>query len=283
MKRLRHYDQGTAIVLSCFGSVVEQDRYEELKRKVASRYPECDVRLAVSSRMVIKKLKQQDRDYQHLPAVLAALDLAGYQRILVVSCYLFPTDEHKQVEMIVDGFRHFSLAHIDYTPAIIHHTHRANELLSELNQHFSQGSDLNLFIHHGAPYLDNAGHQAVSYCDTLLSQLSHKNLSCSLEGALPFEVLQSAIKQRIQSITCDGVPVVRIVPLLLVSGNHFVKDMVEIQQQLSSLCRVEIAMTEQGESFNLLAFQRVTEIIFLQIDQGLERLKAPVSERANER
>ena len=31
MKRYRHYKKDKAIILSCFGSVVEQKRYEQLK------------------------------------------------------------------------------------------------------------------------------------------------------------------------------------------------------------------------------------------------------------
>lgn len=280
MKRLRHYNKGMAIVLSCFGSVVEQKRYEALKQKVIERYPSCEVRLAVSSRMVIKKLHKEGEEYRHLPSVLADLDLMGYQRILVVSCYLFPTDEHKQLKMIVEGFRQFSLSNIECTPAIIHHTNRASDLLFGLNERFSAGSDINLFVHHGSPYLDNAGHQAISYCDSLLGQLSQKNISCSLEGAFSFGVVKSAIEERITSKKQDDKLKLRIVPLLLVSGNHFVKDMVEIKQQLSDLCDVEIAEDEKGESFNLLSTQVVMDIIMLQIEQGLIRLNAPEEERA---
>ncbi|SHO54659.1 sirohydrochlorin cobaltochelatase [Vibrio quintilis] len=275
MKRLRHYTRGTAIVLSCFGSVVEQQRYQALMHQVQQRYPQAEVRIAVSSRMVIKKLAEKGQACQHLPAVLADLDMAGYQRILVVSCYLFPTDEHKQVGQIVEGFQQFSLSAIDTTPAIIHHTHRANALLAGLNQRFAQGSDINLFVHHGAPYLDNPGHQAISYCDTFLSQLSAKNISCSLEGAMPFELLKSAIQSRVKAETK---PVLRIIPLLLVSGNHFVNDMAEIKAQLSAWCDVHIAEGAQGESFHLLSLEAVTDIIFTQIDQGLTRLKAPAEE-----
>jgi sirohydrochlorin cobaltochelatase len=277
MKRLRHYTNGTAIVLSCFGSVVEHKRYEALKQTIAEHYPACEVRLAISSRMVIKKLMNEGEKHLNLPSVLADLDLQGYQRILVVSCYLFPTDEHKQVELIVKGFRQFSLAAIDYTPAIIHHTHRANELLYGVNQRFTRGSDINLFVHHGAPYLDNPGHQAISYCDALLSQLSPKNISCSLEGALPFDLVATAIQQRILE-TGVARPKLKIIPLLLVSGNHFVKDLTDIKQQLAEFCDVDIAEDEHGSSFNLISMQEVMNIIMLQIEQGLTRLKAPEGE-----
>ena len=276
MKRLRHYTQGTAIVLSCFGSVVEQKRYQQLLEQTQSRYPNCEVRLAISSRMVIKKLAHKGEVHQHLPAVLATLDLEGYQRILVVSCYLFPTDEHKQVELITQGFKQFSLAAIDHTPAIIHHTHCATDLLASLNERFSTGSDINLFVHHGAPYLDNAGHQAITYCDTLLSQLSPKNISCSLEGATPFHLIKSALKNTITE--GQKKPKLRIVPLLLVSGNHFVNDMAAIKAQLEDVCEVELAHADDASSFNLLSLPEVTDIIFKQIDHGLIRLRTPEHE-----
>lgn len=272
MKRLRHYNKETAIVLSCFGSVVEQKRYEQLKSNITEKYPECDVKLAITSRMVINKLEQKGESYIHLPSVLASLDLEGYKRILVVSCYLFPTDEHKQLVQVVEGFRHFSLSRIEHTPAIIHHTHRANDLLSGLNNLFSSDSDLNLFIHHGAPYLDNAGHQAISYCDSLLGQLSDKNISCSLEGATPFNLVEKSIKSRIDALNKPNKPKLKLIPMLLVSGNHFVNDLKEISDKLSAICDVEIAADENGESFCLLSRQEVLDIISLQIDQGLTRL-----------
>lgn len=231
--------------------------------------------MALSSRMVIKKLKQAGEHYAHLPAVLADLDLEGYQRILVVSCYLFPTDEHKQVAKVVDGFRHFSLAHIDYTPAIIHHTHRANDLLSALNEKFVDSADINLYVHHGAPYLDNAGHQAISYVDSLLGKLSDKNISCSLEGALPFSLVKHAIEQRISAFSEERKPSLNVIPMLLVSGNHFVNDMADIKQALSEVCDVQVAHDDEGESFNLISTQAVTDIVMLQIEQGLTRLNAP--------
>lgn len=278
MKRLRHYKLGTSIILCCFGSVVEQKRYVQLKEKVAQFYPNCDVKIALSSRMVIKKLKKEGQSYQHLPAVLAQTDLEGYQRILVVSCYLFPTDEHTQLTNVVDGFRHFSLANIETTPAILHQTDKANDLLFSLNQQFESGSDINLFVHHGSPSLDNAGHQAINYCDDLLTRLSAKNVSCSLEGAWPFNIMQKSIEKRVNDLQLDRTPVLRVIPMLLVSGNHFVKDMIEIKEQLNDLCQVEIARTELGDSFNLISTPCVLDIIFTQIEQGLIRLKVPQEE-----
>ena len=58
MKRYRHYNKDKAIVLSCFGSVIEQNKYLELKKLVAKKFEDCDVFLSFSSRMVLKDLQK---------------------------------------------------------------------------------------------------------------------------------------------------------------------------------------------------------------------------------
>ncbi|MFA0440876.1 sirohydrochlorin cobaltochelatase [Vibrio sp. 10N.222.51.C12] len=276
MKRLRHYNKSTSIVLSCFGSVVEQQRYVSLHHAVQARYPNCEVRLAVTSRMVIKKLAKQGQKFEHLPSVLASLDMEGYQRILVVSCYLFPTDEHKQLTQVVKGFRQFSLSHIEYTPAIIHHTQLATDLVGAIDERFTTGSDVNVFVHHGAPYLDNPGHQAITYCGEFLSKLSDKNICCSLEGAMPFHLIKNRLQRSL--IESSSRAKLRLIPLLLVSGNHFINDMHRIKADFEGLCDVEFAKSDDGTSFNLLSLPEVTDVIFKQIDQGLIRLRAPEKE-----
>lgn len=59
MKRFRHYKKGRAIVLSCFGSVVEQDKYLNIKTYVEEAFPGVKVFIAFGSRMVIKLIKKR--------------------------------------------------------------------------------------------------------------------------------------------------------------------------------------------------------------------------------
>ncbi|RWX54799.1 sirohydrochlorin cobaltochelatase [Photobacterium chitinilyticum] len=287
MKRLRHHNKGTAIVLSCFGSVVEQQRYIALQQRIAERYPNCNVEIAFSSKMVIKKLAQQGEQFQSLPQVLADLDMEGFQRILVVSCYLFPTDEHLQLSNMVQGFRQFSLASIEYTPAIMHHTSHTSAILAALNARFANDSDVNLFIHHGAPLLDNPGHQAIHYCDSLLSKLSAKNFTCSLEGAWPYRLIADSLTQEMLQVAKNTQlsmdehnvrPRLRLIPLLLVSGNHFVNDLAEIKQNLEPNFDVSVAEPINGDKFCLLDFPDLIAVVEQQITEGLVRLRTPESE-----
>jgi len=276
MKRLRHYNQGTAIVLSCFGSVVEQQRYQQLAKHVQDQYPETQVRIATSSKMVIKKLARQGEACASLPQVLADLDTQGYERILVVSVYLFPTDEHRYLTSIVDGFKQFSLASIEQTPAIMHHSQHTSRLLAALHQRFASDSGFNLYVHHGAPLLDNPGHQSIHYCDSLLGKLSPRNFTCSLEGAWPFALLKDQLCAEIKAAhQGEGKPVLTIIPLLLVSGNHFVNDMKAIKAELEAEFEVGIAKPVQGDKFCMLDMPELVAIMDKQISDGLTRLKAP--------
>lgn len=276
MKRLRHYNQGTAIVLSCFGSVVEQTRYEQVAEHVQSNHPDALVRIATSSKMVIKKLANQDVACHSLPQVLADLDTKGYQRILVVSVYLFPTDEHRYLTSIVDGFKQFSLAHIEQTPAIMHHSQHTSRLIGALHQRFVSDNGFNLYVHHGAPLLDNPGHQSIHYSDSLLGKLSPRNFTCSLEGAWPFDLVKDEICSQIKAQAEAGMkPQLTLVPLLLVSGNHFVKDMQAIKSELDDQFDVSIAKPVQGDKFCMLDMPELISIMDKQINEGLIRLNAP--------
>lgn len=279
MKRLRHYNQGTAIVLSCFGSIVEQQRYEVLAERVRQNYPDVPVHIATSSKMVIKKLARKEVHCKSLPQVLADLDTQGYEHILVVSVYLFPTDEHRYLTSIVEGFKQFSLARIEQTPAILHHSQLTTNLISALHERFTPNDHFNVFVHHGAPILDNPGHQSIHYCDDLLRKLSERNFTCSLEGAWPFKLLKDEMVRRIKQLhTDEGKPTINLVPLLLVSGNHFINDLKEIKEMLCEEAEVKVAEPIQGDKFCMLDMPELLDVVDKQIKQGLVRLGAPQGE-----
>ncbi len=86
MKRYRHYKRDKAIILSCFGSVIEQDIYLKLKKDVESRFKDVDVFLSFSSRMVLKDLQKRGFEYRNLAQVLADVDML---RILKYCCCIY--------------------------------------------------------------------------------------------------------------------------------------------------------------------------------------------------
>ncbi len=270
VKRYRHYDKDRAIVLSCFGSVVEQQKYLDLKKFIEEKFNGIDIFISFSSRMVLKKLAKEGDVYKNLPQVLADVDILGYKRIIVASINLFPTDEHDYIGSIAEGFQNFSLSKIMLTDAILTKAKETTKFLVDLNEKIQKADTANLFIIHGTPNLDNPGIASIKYCEDLLKDLGENNYSCSLEGASPFYAVKDSLVAKWKE---KGYKNIQIVPMLLVSGNHFEKDMVEIKEELGSDFNVFIAPSlTESEKFNLIETEKVREIILKNIEESIEKI-----------
>jgi sirohydrochlorin cobaltochelatase len=270
MKRYRHYDKNKAIVLSCFGSVIEQNKYLELKKLVENTFDDCDVFLSFSSRMVLKDLHKRDMPFKNLAQVLADVDMLGYKNIIVSSINLFPTDEHQVVKKIVDGFKNFSLSNIRATNAILTRTKETSLFLADLSKRVTIKDRANLFVIHGCPTLEVNGLDSITYTAQFLEAINSSNYTCSLEGAFPFYALKDNI---ISNMKKDEIKDVQIVPMLLVSGNHYKKDMHEIKDELSSDFNSSIVNTQtNSDKFNLIELPMVQDIIINNIKDEILKL-----------
>jgi len=260
MKRFRHYNKKRAIVLACFGSVIEQQKYLDLESSIVEKFPDCDVFVSFSSRMVIKLLKKKkNEEYKNLPQTLADIDMLGYKHVSVVSINIFPTDEHEVLKKIVDGFKHFSLANISCTNALLTKTKETTAFLKDLNEQISKDDTANLYVIHGTPRLDTIGIDSISYSASFLELISENNFTCSLEGAFPYFEINDVIKSRIEKL---GLKKVQVVPLLLVSGNHYIEDMFEIKDDLADKFESFIVPSlTKSEKFNLIELPMIQNII----------------------
>ncbi|MDF1878468.1 sirohydrochlorin cobaltochelatase [Sulfurimonas sp. SAG-AH-194-C20] len=264
MKRYRHYNKETAIILSCFGSVIEQDKYFDFEAYVKESFPEIPVFTAFSSKMVIKGLAKEGKVYKNLPQVMADVDMEGYKRYIVVSVNIFPTDEHEVLIRMVKGFRQFSLANIRYTNALLTKTKETSNYLNTLDVKIRENTpeSINLYIIHGVPVLNLAGLESVRYTAKFLELINERNLTCSLEGEFPFFAINDAIKRQILKITKGSMDIkVNIIPVLLVSGNHYDKDMREIADEVAEYANADIvAAVNTDAKFNFLGQTEVREI-----------------------
>mgnify|MGYP000565377693 CR=1 FL=1 len=269
MKRYRHYKKNRAIVLSCFGSIIEQQKYLDLKKIIEEKFPNTDVFLSFSSRMVLKFVKKQGLDYKNLPQVLADVDLMGYKHIVVSSINIFPTDEHAFLQKIVKGFSEFSLSHIRCSDAILTKAKETTLFLKNLNNAITREDVANLYIIHGTPRLEMQGIDSISYAHKFLEDISDKNYTCSLEGSFPFYALKEILIKKMKSA---GIKKIQIVPMLLVSGNHYEKDMFEIKDDLSGDFEVEIVKSiTQSNRFNLIEIDDVQNIILQNIKEEITK------------
>ncbi len=276
MKRYRHYNKGTAIILSCFGSVIEQEKYLAFEKFIQESFADTPVFTAFSSKMVIKELAKKGEVYKNLPQVMADVDMAGYKRYIVVSVNIFPTDEHEVLIRMVKGFKNFSLANIRYTNPLLHKTKETSNYLNFLDAKIREEKDdiINLYIIHGVPVLNLGGLEAVNYTANFLKMINERNLTCSLEGEFPFFAIKDAIKRDILQLTSgDKSAKVQIVPMLLVSGNHYDKDMREICDEVSKYCDASIVTSfTEDKKFNLIEQNEVREIFRENIEVEIKKL-----------
>ena len=264
MKRYRHYNKGTAIILSCFGSVIEQEKYLEFEKFIQESFADTPVFTAFSSKMVIKELAKKGEVYKNLPQVMADIDMEGYKRYIIVSVNIFPTDEHEVLIRMVKGFREFSLANIRYTNPLLHKTKETSNYLNFLDAKIREENSeiINLYIIHGVPVLNLGGLEAVNYTSNFLKMINERNLTCSLEGEFPFFAIKDAIKRDILKLTgAKRDAKVQIVPMLLVSGNHYDKDMKEICAEVGEYCDATIVKSfTKDAKFNFIEQEEVREI-----------------------
>ena len=276
MKRYRHYNKETAIILSCFGSVIEQEKYLEFEKYIQESFADIPVFTAFSSKMVIKELAKKGEIYKNLPQVMADVDMEGYKRYIVVSVNIFPTDEHEVLIRMVKGFHEFSLANIRYTNPLLQKTKETSNYLNFLDAKLREAKSdiINLYIIHGVPVLNLGGLEAVNYTAAFLQRINEKNITCSLEGEFPFFAIKDAIKRDILKLTNgNNSAKVQIVPMLLVSGNHYDKDMQEICEEIGEYCDASIAPSITNDAkFNLLGQDAVKEIFKENIAVELKKL-----------
>nr|WP_321268154.1 sirohydrochlorin cobaltochelatase [uncultured Sulfurimonas sp.] len=256
-----------AIILTLFGSIKEQEKYLSFKSVVQKEFEESDVYIAVSSKFILKALQKRGFEYKNLAQNLADADQMGYKNIVVASITLFPTYEHEQTKKIVRSFKEFASANIVSTDAIFSKTKESTLFLKELDKSVSKKESANLYVLHGTPRLETAGLASVNYVSEYIEKKSSKNYTCSIEGAFPFFAIKEDLIEKMKK---DGVKKVQIIPMLLVSGNHYTKDIVEMNEELNEHFKSKIVKSlTKSEKFNLLELDAIENIIIQNIKNSM--------------
>jgi sirohydrochlorin cobaltochelatase len=203
-----------AIVLTAFGTTTAAfDTYRHLEEKVRERFPGQEIRWAFTSLKVRRKLAQeQGKNLQNLPQVLAELKSAGYRRVVVQSLHVVPGEEWQEV---VRESRQVPGLQVAVGQPLLSGAIDAALVLEALARTFP--ADLTktavILVGHGSP--DPQGEQAyLSFEKLLRGRSPDQNVFLGLIDGKPGrdEVL-TEVKRR-------GVTSVRLVPFLLVAGEH---------------------------------------------------------------
>ncbi|MDR1943750.1 MAG: sirohydrochlorin cobaltochelatase, partial [Synergistaceae bacterium] len=96
------------ILLVAFGSSVPEGQaaISAVEGAVKRAYPETEVRVAFTSRIIMRKIaREQDKLIDEPAIALAKMAYEGFTHVAVLSTHIIPGAEYQDLEAVVDGFR----------------------------------------------------------------------------------------------------------------------------------------------------------------------------------
>lgn len=208
-----------AIILAAFGTTTNAfPTYDKIDKQVKERFPGYEIRWAFTSKKVRQKVKEeQHKELQSLPEALHALKNEGYTKIAIQSFHLTPG---KEWEEVVRQSREVTGIKVALGKPLL--SSKADEIrvLNALSKEFPSDLKKNavLLVGHGSP---DPKAQAINKS---FAQLLHSRYPGGkvFFGMVEFE--KPGKEEVLQEIKRSGVASVKIIPFLLVAGDHVQND-----------------------------------------------------------
>jgi sirohydrochlorin cobaltochelatase len=214
------------ILLVAFGSSMPEGQaaiyaVEDAVRKV---YPDVEVRVSFTSRIIMRKIaKEQNKIIDEPSVALAKMAYEGFTDVVVMSTHIIPGAEYQDLEAVVDGFR---LMHDRGTKAGFRYIALSKPLLSGgtdfermaqvmTSTYGKEGKDgAVIFVGHGTHHFADS---AYSTLQVALWQKSPNFFVGTIEGMPSYDdVLVQLKKTKSKNIV--------LAPAMLVAGDHATND-----------------------------------------------------------
>ena len=210
------------ILVVAFGSSMPEGQaaVSAVVESVKRAYPQTEVRLAYTSRIIMRKLAKEQNMIIDEPAVaLAKMAFEGFTDVAVMSTHIIPGAEYQDLEAVVSSFKlmaeHGTKAGFKYLAL--------SEPLFANQEDFECAADIltKTYAQEGkAGAVVFVGHGTHHFADTAYSALqmafarkSPNFFVGTVEGLPDYKDVLSAIKKR-------GLKKVTIAPAMLVAGDH---------------------------------------------------------------
>lgn len=222
----------SGILLVAFGSSKPEGEaaIDAVEHEIRRVYPQIEVRVAYTSRFIIRKIARERHEAIDEPAVaLAKMAYDGFTDVAVLSTHIIPGEEYRNLQAVVDGFRRMGERG---TKAGFRRIVLSSPLLAG-SQDFERMADILTETYadearHGA--VISIGHGARHFADTAYSALQtalwrrSPAFFVGTVGGMPsFEDVWARLKAE-KSGKQSVAERATLVPLLLVAGDHFTKD-----------------------------------------------------------
>jgi len=237
-----------AIVLVAFGTSTQAfDTYDYIDKKVKERYPGHEVRWAYTSRIVRKKLKQEEQ--RHLPDLnetLQELKAAGFTEVAIQSLHVVPGEEW---EKKVVSYQKTPGMKIALGKPLLSSLADREKVIKALARDFPEDLQQHavFLVGHGSP--SPAGtREYLAFYTLLLSKYKGKNVFFGVLSGQP------EMKNALNGVKKSPATAVTFVPLMVVAGDHFENDIMgdtdSLKSELLAHKAYEIQAIDKGLGYN---------------------------------
>lgn len=215
------------ILLVSFGTSVPEGQaaIDAMQQAVKSAYPNVDVRVSFTSRIIMRKLAREENRIVDEPAIaLAKMAYEGYTHVAVMSTHIIPGAEYQDLEAVVAGFKTMAsrgtkagFRYIGLSRPLLwvpeDFAHLSDALVNSFSKEAGEGAVV--FVGHGTHMFADAAYAALQ---DALQRKSPNFFVGTVEGAPGYDDVLKALKRtRFRRVT--------VAPAMLVAGDHAQNDM----------------------------------------------------------
>lgn len=208
-----------AILVVSFGTTKDETRkknIEAVENEVAAAFPDWTVRRAFTSSIVMRRLEERGIHVDNVPQAMERLQEEGFTQVIILPTHLLPGEEyHKLLDFLAPFAASFQKLAV--AKPLLYGTEDVEEVSAFLKEAYPlQEKEAMLLMGHGTGHFANHIYPAMAY---ILNEMGAGNIFvATVEGYPQFEPVLERIRK-------EGYQKVKLVPLMLVAGEHAMNDM----------------------------------------------------------
>jgi sirohydrochlorin cobaltochelatase len=202
-----------AIVLVAFGTTSDKGRevFDVIMRAARERYPLHDMRLAFTSKIVVKRLRERGIEVHDLPEILAELQKMGHRQAVLQSLMIVPGQKNAEIADVPTGD-----LQVAYGQPLLAGPEDIDAVVAAVAPDVSADRPT-VFVTHGNGHYSQYNRALLDFAETVERHFTNA-VTCSVEGEPGLAKLALARERSRESGS------VHFVPMMLVAGDHIEND-----------------------------------------------------------
>lgn len=252
--------QPPAIVLVAFGTTSDKGRevFDVIMQAARERYPQHDVRLAFTSRIVVERLHKRGIEVANLPETLAALQADGHRRAVLQSLMIVPGQKNAEIAEVPTGD-----LRVTYGQPLLAGPEDVEAVVAAVASDVPADRPT-VFVTHGNGHHSHYNRALLDFAEAVEKRYASA-VTCSVEGQPGLAKLDLAREQSKQA------GAVHFVPMMLVAGDHIENDVLgDEPDSWKNLVGAPEASCAKPLGYN----RAILEIFFRHLDTAIAALQA---------